>query len=463
MSLVLALPRIIQESRSAYEAMKGKNEGPGFVMEEHLGYCGGEAKEPANMLACGDNLLFMEYLLDRRGMEGKLNLIYVDPPFFSKADYGAEVKLQSGKINKIPVMKQKAYHDTWEKGMEEYLEMLTLRFLFMKDLLAEDGCLWVHLDWHAVHYVKVILDEIFGEKNFINEIIWQYKSGGASKRRFARKHDTLLFYAKSPGYYFAPMEEKSYNRGFRPYRFKGVREYRDETGWYTMVNRKDVWQLDMVGRTSSERTGYATQKPESLITRILESCTRPGDLCADFFGGSGTLAAVANRMGRRWISCDIGRLAAVNAHQRLTGEKAEYGFYMEGAGREAKEQRTAVEATAVLEASPVFDKNILKIKLEGYKLNSLREIPVEEKHLPIIRRVLKEDPLQLVACWSVDYHYDGQVSRPQIYHCKKKDAIQAECEIIGEAFGPVALRVWDIFGNSAFSVMEAGEYIKGGG
>ena len=112
--------------------------------------------------------------------------------------------------------------------MEEYLRMLTVRFFIMKELLAEDGCLWVHLDWHGVHSVKILLDEIFGgEKNFINEIIWNYKSGGVSKKYFARKHDTLLFYAKSQDYYFKAQQEKSYNRDFKPYRFKGVSEYKD--------------------------------------------------------------------------------------------------------------------------------------------------------------------------------------------------------------------------------------------
>jgi adenine specific DNA methylase Mod len=214
--------------------------------------------------------------------------------------------------------------------MEEYLRMLAVRLFLMKELLSEDGCLWVHLDWHSVHYVKVLLDEIFGEKNFINEVIWNYKSGGVSKNYFARKHDTLLFYAKSPKYYFKAQQEKSYNRDFKPYRFKGVAEYRDEIGWYTMVNMKDVWQINMVGRTSAERTGYATQKPEQLIDRILESCTREGDLCADFFGGSGTLAAAADRMGRKWISCDIGDLSAINSHKRLVSASREgYRFLAE--------------------------------------------------------------------------------------------------------------------------------------
>lgn len=155
-------------------------------------------------------------------------------------------------------VKQFAYNDVWESGIAEYLKMFCVRAFFMRELLAEEGAIWVHLDWHAVHYVKMFMDEIFGKENFINEIIWTYKSGGSTRRSFARKHDNILFYGKSKNYYFVPKKEKSYNRGLRPYRFKNIREFKDDIGWYTMVNRKDVWHIDMVGRTSKERTGYAT-------------------------------------------------------------------------------------------------------------------------------------------------------------------------------------------------------------
>lgn len=223
----------------------------------------------------------MKTLLDERQMAGKIQMIYIDPPFFSKSNYDAVVK--AGDTN----IKHLAYGDKWEKGLSEYLKMLAVRLYLMKDLLADDGLIWLHLDWHVVHYAKVIMDEVFGEKNFVNEIIWTYKSGGTSKKHFARKHDTILVYAKSGKYRFYPLQEKSYNRQFKPYRFKGVKEYKDEAGWYTMVNMKDVWNIDMVGRTSAERTGYATQKPEQLLSRMIESCTREGDICADFFCGSG--------------------------------------------------------------------------------------------------------------------------------------------------------------------------------
>ena len=148
------------------------------------------------------------------------------------------------------------------------------------------------------------MDAIFGEEYFVNEIIWTYKSGGSTKRFFSRKHDTLLLYRKTDKNYFKAQTQKSYNRELRPYNFESVKEYRDEKGWYTLVNMKDVWEIDMVGRTSGERTGYATQKPENLIRRLLESCSRPGDICADFFGGSGVLAKVAADMKRDFISCD---------------------------------------------------------------------------------------------------------------------------------------------------------------
>ncbi len=440
MSLIAKLPHIIEESREACKAAAAGS----FSVAEKIGRGG-------NILALGDNLPFMKYLLDQRDMAGKINLIYIDPPFFSKSNYGSELKLHSDKISKIPVIKQKAYHDVWESGMEEYLQMLAVRFLLMKELLAEDGCLWVHLDWHSVHYVKVLLDEIFGEKNFVNEVIWNYKSGGVSKNYFARKHDTLLFYAKSPKYYFKTQQEKSYNRDFKPYRFKGVSEYKDELGWYTMVNMKDVWQINMVGRTSAERTGYATQKPEQLIERILESCTREGDLCADFFGGSGTLAAAADRMGRKWISCDIGELAAVNAHKRMvSASKDGYRFY---AGSQDLENKGRLTVKTEQEPIPVSNKMKLTVTLQEYRPDSLHNIPVEEKYLAVIKKIVKEDSLQLVEYWSIDFDYDLISFQPKLFFCKGNEGISLSCEWLAGKFNNIAIRCIDIFGNNSFQVI----------
>ena len=271
-------------------------------------------------LCFGDNEDFMKFLLNKEDMAGKIQQIYIDPPFFSKATYDATVKMTNADGDEIKV-KKRAYEDIWEEGMEEYLKMMGVRLMLMRDLLSETGTIWVHLDWHGVYYVKVLMDEIFGEKNFINEIVWTYKSGGSSKSHFARKHDTILVYGKSKKYYIDIPKEKSYNRDFKPYRFKGVEEFQDEGGWYTMVNHRDVLNLDMVGRSSGERTGYPTQKPEKLVERILKAGSKEGDLVADFFCGSATLAAVAERTGRRWICSDNSEVAINAALQRLENKQ----------------------------------------------------------------------------------------------------------------------------------------------
>lgn len=440
MSLITKLPRIIEECEKAFRDIP---EGS-FTVAEQIG-------DGANILAHGDNLTFMNYLFKEKDMAGKLKLIYIDPPFFSKANYGAEIKLRSDKVNKIPAMRQKAYHDVWEDGMEEYLRMLAVRLFLMKELLAEDGCLWVHLDWHSVHYVKVILDEIFGEKNFVNEIIWTYKSGGVSRNYFARKHDTLLFYGKSQNYYFKPQLEKSYNRDLKPYRFKGVAEFKDEVGWYTMVNMKDVWQINMVGRTSGERTGYATQKPEQLLERILESCTREGDLCADFFGGSGTLAAVADRMDRKWVYCDMGNLAAVNTHKRMARSSRE-GYLV---CKESKNMENRGNLNVKTELQPLADSDKIKltVTLLGYQPDSLEDLPVEKKHVPVIKEIVEKDSLQLIDYWSIDFNYDDFTYRPELSFCKRSGGIELSCERIVSEIGNIGIRCIDIFGYSTLHVI----------
>lgn len=213
-----------------------------------------------------------------------IDFIYIDPPYFTKAKHGE-------------------YDDTWE-SLDAYLDFLRQRIVPMKGLLKPSGLIAVQLDWHAVHYVKVMMDEIFGYNNFVNELIWAYKSGGATKRSFAKKHDTILLYAKTKNYFFNPQKEKSYNREFKPYHFKGVEEFQDEVGWYTLVNHKDVFNFDMVGRTSKERTGYATQKPEKLLDILIKSCCPQGGTVADFFAGSGTTGAVAYKNQCDYILSD---------------------------------------------------------------------------------------------------------------------------------------------------------------
>ena len=269
--------------------------------------------ENNNLLYHGDNILSMVDLLNR-GYGGKLDLIYIDPPYFTMCNYINRVELELE--GEKQVIEYKAYSDIWS-SFEDYLEMLTIRLLLMKDLLSNQGSIYVHVDYRSVHYLKLIMDEIFGMDNFINEIIWAYKSGGTSNRYFSRKHDSILFYSKTKEYIFNPVKEKSYNRGFKPYRFKGVEEFQDDLGWYTMVNSKDVWQINMVGRTSKERVGYETQKPEKLLEKIILASTNQDSIVADFFSGSGTTLAVANRLGRPWIGSDMSSSSILTIIKRM--------------------------------------------------------------------------------------------------------------------------------------------------
>ena len=447
MSLIFQLPRILEESKKEYEKIKKADSvGASFTtVEKHGGVPGG------NILARGDNLEFIKYLMTSKNLAGQLQLVYMDPPFYSKASYDAVIKLKSQELEDEPAIKPEAYDDHWKTGMEEYLRMLCVRFYLIKDLLSDEGCFWVHLDWHVVHYVKILLDEIFGEGNFVNEVIWNYKSGGTGKRNFSRKHDTLLFYSKSRKYYFNPLQEKSYNRGYKPYRFKGVKEYKDELGWYTMVNMKDVWQLDMVGRTSSERTGYATQKPESLLSRIIESCTREGDLCADFFSGSGTLAATAEKLGRRWIACDIGGIATASCLKRMSVKKGSFEVMEQICKTGPQKDELTVDVS--VEPVEFTDKHLITVDLCGYHLD-MKHVPVQGTDREIIKKFRRKDPLQLLEYWSVDFNYDGILHTPQFTFTKHSHNIEKTCQQLIEGRGRISIRAVDVFGNSTLKVVE---------
>lgn len=457
MSLLHRLCGVVDDCAQRYQKKRNEPLSDSFVKTQEISLKGEKSSGEgfSNLLAAGDNAAFMEWLLWEKKMAGKLRLVYIDPPFFSNADYAAEVKVDSDKI-KLSAVRQKAYRDTWENGMEEYLSMLAYRLFLIRELLSEDGGLWIHLDWHAVHYVKIIADEIFGQENLVNEVIWTYKSGGVSKRRFARKHDTLLYYAKTKNYYFQAQKEKSYNRGYKPYRFKGVKEYQDELGWYTLVNKKDVWQIDMVGRTASERTGYATQKPEALIRQILESCTEEGDLCADFFCGCGTLPATAQQMGRRWIACDSGRLAVAETEKRLWKLGADFSVWeikaqrkkeVEGLGQE----KGRLKARACTYISEDCGEERLRVEL-------LRYIPpqeiyemLDEKNAAAVKRLIQKDSLCLVNFWCIQTKScsDG-ILRPQAMMVRDKKGLGLQWEIpldqSKEKGDEILLRVWDVFG-----------------
>lgn len=414
------------------------------MIEEICSYGNTAADQAGNILCYGDNIKFMKHIIEQDDMKGKVKMIYIDPPFFSKTNYDAVLHVGNHNI------KHPAYDDKWQQGLYDYLRQLTARLVLMKKLLADDGLIWLHLDWHVVHYAKVVMDEIFGEKNFVNEIIWTYKSGGSSKKRFSRKHDNILVYAKSGKYKFNQLQEKSYNRQFKAYRFKGVSEYKDELGWYTMVNMKDVWSIDMVGRTSAERTGYATQKPEQLIERIIDSCTDEGDICADFFCGSGTLPTVAARKGRRFIACDSGGLAIECTIGRLCGENAAMQVFADDSVSIKESSNFEVNVDVSFEDIISSDKKLLKIKLDSVKERRLAKA-MDGKSKDVVKSYAKKDPLSLIEAWSVDYDYDGKVHRPTDVFVRTKGKLESGCEkIVADSNEKLCIKIVDVMGNVTY-------------
>lgn len=398
MSMLCDLVQAFEEGKKQFEEIMESQECCGFKIDEIYNIASEIYSEaiPPNRVVWADNLEYMEYLLKERKMKGEIQLIYMDPPFFSNGKYQASIKIESENMGNSPLIKTGAYDDHWKNDMKVYLRMLTVRLFMMRELLADTGSIWVHLDWHAAHPVKLLLDQIFGEKNFINEVIWTYKSGGANKRSFARKHDTLLFYAKSDKYVFNLQREKSYNRGMNPYRFKGVEEYQDNIGWYTMVNMKDVWNIDMVGRTSGERTGYATQKPEKLIERIVKTCSNEGDICADFFAGSGTLGAVCSKWGRSWIMCDSGNIAVANQIYRLAEDGRDFAVERKHPQKEVDDGGKHDDILSIHRINAEGAGDVLE--LTGYKTD-ITKLCCDSKKT--IRKYFENDSFSLVKFWGL--------------------------------------------------------------
>ena len=278
-------------------------------------------KDWKNKLIWGDNKLVMSSLI-KQGWAGKINLIYIDPPFFTGADFTIRTKIGDERIEKEPsIIEERAYKDTWSGGIASYLRYMHERLVLIRDLLAENGSIYVHLDWHVVHYVKVMMDEIFGYENFVNEIIWGYRTGGTTKNAFARKHDIILFWAKSGSFIFNAQYYKSYQQ--KKYNFrKDYPELYDERKkmWYHKAVCRDVWEdINPIGTEPGniERIDFATQKPEALLKRIILASSNPGDIVADFFCGSGTTLAVAEKLGRRWIGSDLSKFAIQVTRKRL--------------------------------------------------------------------------------------------------------------------------------------------------
>lgn len=277
-----------------------------YLKTEAILYPHGERdlpNETENHLILGDNLRVMAALLPE--YEGKIDLIYADPPFFSNQRYQARVG--RGEDSRQPEEWElaKGYQDKW-KNLDDYLDMLYPRLRLMHRLLSPTGTLYLHLDWHANSYARVLLDEIFGYERLTNEIVWTYHGPSPIRSAFNRKHDTILFYTKNNNYTFNVDDVRV------PYADSTVETFKSskKAGFGKQPNLKrgkvpeDWWYFPVVARLHSERTGYPTQKPERLLERIIRASSNAGDIVADFFAGSGTTAVIASRLERRFIVSD---------------------------------------------------------------------------------------------------------------------------------------------------------------
>jgi adenine-specific DNA-methyltransferase len=360
--------------------------------QAHLGDEG--SADWTNRLIYGDNLLAMAALLagdeHTPSLRGKVDLIYIDPPFDSKADYRTKVSLPGVELEQKPtVIEQFAYSDTWSDGTASYLAMITPRLILMRELLADTGSIYVHLDWHVSHYVKIVMDEIFGKDKFVNEIVWKRQTAKGDITQGAthmgRIHDCLFLYGKSESRIwnpvFTPYDEKyiedfyrhtdhegrryqlsdttapgGASKGNPYYEFLGVTRYWrfSEKRMYELyaegriiqtkpgtvprqkryleempgIPLQDIWvDLQPVQAQAKESIDYATQKPEGLLERILQASSKQDSIVADFNGGSGTTAAVAEKLGRRWITTDLGKPACMIMRKRLIDQGAKPFLY----------------------------------------------------------------------------------------------------------------------------------------
>lgn len=285
-----------------------------------------------NKIIFGDNLQVLKSLVEQKrsgllknsdGTDG-VRLIYIDPPFASQQDFS----------NK----EQKAYADKM-KGAD-FLEWLRKRLILLKETLSDNGSIFIHLDWHKEHYIKVLADEIFGEGNFCNEIVWYYRRWNIAGNYFARNHDVILWYAKNKGQHvfnqmYIPKSEKSSAQGkaWKSVIGEDGRRHSVQTEEKTKgVPMPDTWEISMINPVAKERTGYPTQKPEALLSRIIKAASNKGDIVLDSFGGSGTTAAVAEKAGRRWITGDVGKLSIYTMQKRILDIKNHNSFAVYNAG-----------------------------------------------------------------------------------------------------------------------------------
>ncbi|MBN1803029.1 MAG: site-specific DNA-methyltransferase [Candidatus Lokiarchaeota archaeon] len=441
-----------EEAHKVYESLLGDNYGkeglqlietlqpPAFKQTKESWY---------NLLLLGDNKLIMAVILKK--FARKLKLIYIDPPFATGGEFNYKIQIGDGDESKKSHkwVRKQAYNDSWKNGLESYLSFMYERLLFAKDLLSDDGSIYIHLDWHAGHYVKLMMDEIFGASNFRNEIIWAYPAASAhTKKYYVRSFDIILYYTKSANYEFNDdpniyMEYSDRVKNALNKDEKGIFYYRGGSHDGKKLAQKvylkkrgvfprDVWtDIPYVRANTLEYQGFSTQKPERLLKRIILASTSENDLVADFFCGSGTTLAVAEKLKRRWIGCDLSqnslhmvkkRLLDISNTNHIFEWKNAYGLR----ANPFKIMRLSsdIKFLSLIEQFLFLDKDKCEIDLHSIERprlvlishvneNKVRVeikdyiVPYENLVLPEIRNNIRKFS-DWIDYWSVDFNHDEQ-------------------------------------------------------
>ena len=354
-----------------------------------------------NKLIWGDNKLILSSLIKgpmREEIEknGGIKLIYIDPPFDVGADFNTKINFGDEEVTKeASGLEELAYRDTWGNGADSFISMLYERLKLMKDLLAEDGSIYVHCDYRVNSYIRLIMDEIFGKENFVNEIVWGYTGGTDRNSGFQKKHDMIFFFGKKE-------EKRIFNKIFVPFsestvaRFNKVdkegRAYKENklsdgrvTRTYMKKEGKicpDFWDFPIVNRTYDEFANYPTQKPEKLLERIIKASSNEGDIVCDFFCGSGTTLAVAEKLGRKWIGSDLGKFGIHTSRKRLIGVQ-----------REKKEKGEDYRAFEVLNLGKYERYHYIGINRDGDEIKDNALKKKEQEYLELIAKAYNAELL----------------------------------------------------------------------
>ncbi len=405
------------------------------------------------LLIHGENLAALAWLL-ANGYRRRINLIYIDPPFGSGIDRARRVRLRGpGPARLIPVADVE-YRDTWND--DAYLQFMYERLIALREVLADDGCIYLHCDFRKAHHLRCLMDEVFGAERMLNEIIWFYPRGGDGERQFNRKHDTILLYARGDRWTF------NYDETLIPYTRRQLARFchEDERGrYYWNVNPRgervktylrkpgigayDVWTIPIDAALARD-LGYPTAKPLALLERIIRASSRPGDLVLDCFAGSGTTAVAAQRLGRRWIACDVNAGAIQVAARRLRNAMLEHTPLSAGfAAWRIGDAAPAPQGDVRIRVTHHSDQ--ATITVEAYANPLLADI---SPTLPDWRCVVDEI--------LIDPAYDGAVFRPVVVDAPLRRAVlvRGVYAIARANIGAsLALKIVDAAGGEAFTVV----------